>query len=110
MSPSGIESVTHVTSPSRKGVPSSAKVRFQNVTASRTASRRGSPASAMTVSVGGFCQWLGFAHAIVAATTTAPSRQQAKLTLLSALTDIKDIPITSIGLLEDLDLPQRVGG
>src|SRR5688572_31112307 len=109
MSPSGIESVTHVTSPSRNGVPSSAKVRFQNVTASRTASLRGSPASAMTVIVGGFCHWLGFAHAIVAATTTAPRRQQARLTLLSALADIEHIPITASGLLEDLDLPQRVG-
>src|SRR5687767_11793812 len=66
MSPSGIESVTHVTLPSRNGVPSSA-------------------------------------------TRTAPSRQQARLTFLSTLTDIEHVPITSSGLLEDLDLPQRVG-
>jgi hypothetical protein len=52
MSPSGMVPVTKVGSPSRNGVPKSAKVRFQNAIASQTASIRESPVAETTVTLG----------------------------------------------------------
>ena len=56
MSSSGMVPVTKATLPSRNGVPKSAKVRFQNAIASRTASSRESPAAETTVTLGIFDQ------------------------------------------------------
>jgi len=56
MSSSGMVPVTKATVPSRNGVPKSAKGRFQNAIASRTASSRESPGEETTVTLGIFVQ------------------------------------------------------
>jgi hypothetical protein len=56
ISASGTEPGTMLSSPRRNGLPSSAKVRFQKSTASRTAAIRGSASAETTVILGVFVQ------------------------------------------------------